>query len=130
MMKSYHSSESPGFERVVVFLAAVAGLLGVIASAGATHATGGGSLEVSANFLLFHAVALFGLAALGGTGIVHRGSARAACVVILVGMTLFCGDLALRALAGIRIAFFVAPMGGILLMLGWAIAAFSAIRRP
>ncbi|HSP26529.1 MAG TPA: DUF423 domain-containing protein [Saliniramus sp.] len=130
MMTSYHSSESPGFERIVVFLAAIAGLLGVIASAGATHATGGGSLQVSANFLLFHAAVLFGLAALGGTGIVHRGAARAACVVILVGMTLFCGDLALRALAGIRIAAFVAPVGGLLLMLGWVIAAFSAIRRP
>jgi uncharacterized membrane protein YgdD (TMEM256/DUF423 family) len=45
-------------------------------------------------------------------------------------MTLFCGALALRALAGIRIAFFVAPLGGILLMLGWAIAAFSALKRP
>ena len=130
MTQTYHSGEGPGFERIVVFLAAAAGLLGVVASAGATHVTGGGSLGVAANFLLFHAVALFGLAALGGTGIVHRATARAACVVLLVGMTLFCGDLALRALAGIRIAAFVAPVGGLLLMLGWAIAAFSAIRRP
>jgi uncharacterized membrane protein YgdD (TMEM256/DUF423 family) len=129
-VKTYHSGESPRFERVIVFFAAVAGLLGVVASAGATHVTGGGSLGIAANFLLFHAAALFGLAALGGTGIVHRGAARAASIVLLVGMSLFCGDLALRALAGIRIAAFVAPAGGIFLMLGWAIAAFSAIRRP
>lgn len=129
-MIATHVSKSPGFERAVVCLAAVAGLLGVIASAGATHATGGGSLQVSADFLLFHAAALFGLAALGATGVTHRGMTRAACVVILIGVTLFCGDLALRALAGISVAFFIAPLGGVLLMLGWAIAAFSAIKRP
>ena len=129
MIRSFHSGESPGFERTVVFLASLAGLLGVLASAGATHATGGGSLAISANFLLFHAVALLGLAALGGTGVAHRGLARAACTVILAGMILFCGDLALRALAGVTLAFFIAPIGGVLLMLGWALAAISALKR-
>jgi uncharacterized membrane protein YgdD (TMEM256/DUF423 family) len=117
------------FERIIVALAALAGLLGVAAAAAAAHVTGGGSLAIASQFLLFHAAALFGLAALGGAGLVHRRLARLAAALLLAGTALFCGDLALRALAGMRLAPFVAPAGGFLLMLGWAAAGIAALRR-
>ncbi len=116
-------------ERIIVAAAALCGLLGVAASAAAAHVTGGGSLGTAADFLLFHAAALFGLAALSGAALVDRGIARIAALVMLIGITLFCGDLALRALAGMRIAAFVAPAGGVALMLGWGLAGISALRR-
>jgi uncharacterized membrane protein YgdD (TMEM256/DUF423 family) len=117
------------FERVVVALAGLAGLLGVAAAAAASHVTGGGSLAIASNFLLFHAAALFGLVALSGAGVVAPRPARIAAALLLAGTILFCGDLALRALAGMRLAPFVAPAGGILMMLGWAAAALSALKR-
>ena len=42
----------------------------------------------------------------------------------------FVGATVLAFVVGLYMTFFVAPAGGILLMLGWAIAAFSAIKRP
>ncbi|MBM6596222.1 DUF423 domain-containing protein [Microvirga pudoricolor] len=117
-------------ERLLIVLAALAGLLGVALSAAAAHVTGGGSLQTAAQFLLFHAPALLALVALGRSGAVSPKLARLAGYVLVVGLVLFCGDLTRRALAGEALAPMAAPTGGVMLMIGWVLAGVSALMRP
>lgn len=75
-------------DRLLIVLAGLSGLAGVALSAAGAHATGGSNLEIAGRFLLIHAAALVGLAALAGTGFVHPGVARAGGWAILVGVAL------------------------------------------
>lgn len=114
-------------DRLIVALAALAGGLGVVASAAAAHGTGSDSLKTAAQFLLFHAPAILALAALGGTGLTRALPTRLAAVLLLVGLALFSGDLALRALYTRPLFPMAAPIGGTALMLGWLAAVIAAL---
>lgn len=117
--------------RLFTLFAGLAGLCGIMLAAASTHVLGGDNAMIAANFLLFHAIALIGLAALITHGVaIHATTARIAGYVLIIGAVLFCGDLALRAIYAIRIAPFVAPAGGITLMAGWVLVAIAALRRP
>lgn len=117
--------------RLFTLFAGIAGFCGIVLAAMSTHVLGSENAMIAANFLLFHAVALIGLAALIAHGVaIHLATARLAGYALVIGATLFCGDLALRAIYGIRLAPFIAPAGGIILMAGWALVAISALRRP
>lgn len=119
-------------DRALIALAALAGGLGVAASAAAAHIAGADSLKTAAQFLLFHAPAILALAGLGAAGLTHPITTRIAAWALLLGLALFSGDLALRALAGQPLFPMAAPTGGFLLMGGWllaAIAAFVPVRR-
>jgi uncharacterized membrane protein YgdD (TMEM256/DUF423 family) len=117
-------------DRVLLALGALAGIFGVALSAAAAHVTGSGSLQTAAQFLLFHAPALLALVALISSGAIGPRLARLAGYVMVVGLILFCGDLSRRALAGVALAPMAAPTGGVLLMVGWALAAIAAFVRP
>lgn len=120
-------------DRILLALGALAGLLGVAASAGAAHIAGADGLKTAAQFLLFHAPAIVGLAALAATGATHRLVTRLAAAALVAGLALFSGDLALRALHGTPLFPMAAPIGGFALMGGWlliAVAAFLPRRRP
>jgi uncharacterized membrane protein YgdD (TMEM256/DUF423 family) len=108
-----------GVDRILLALGALAGLLGVAASAAAAHVSGADSLKTAAQFLLFHAPAILALAALSATGTTHRLVTRIAAGVLVVGLALFSGDLALRALHGTPMFPMAAPTGGMVLMAGW-----------
>ncbi|WP_112662845.1 DUF423 domain-containing protein [Microvirga flavescens] len=112
-------------DRLLLALAALAGVLGVGLSAAAAHVTGGGSLQIAAQFLLFHAPALLALVALVKADAVSPRLARLAGFVLVLGLALFSGDLARRALAGEALAPMAAPTGGVLLMVGWALLGLS-----
>ena len=116
-------------DRVLLVLGGLTGLLGVVASAAAAHAGGADSLKTAAQFLLFHAPAVIGVVALAASGATHRGLTRLAAAALLVGVALFCGDLALRALAATPLFPMAAPAGGIVLMLGWLLVAATAFVR-
>ncbi|MCJ2110568.1 DUF423 domain-containing protein [Methylobacterium sp. E-025] len=119
-------------DRALVALACLAGGLGVAASAAAAHIPGADSLKTAAQFLLFHAPAILALAGLAAAGLTHAIATRIAAWALVLGLALFSGDLALRALAGQPLFPMAAPSGGILLMAGWtlgAIAAFIPARR-
>jgi uncharacterized membrane protein YgdD (TMEM256/DUF423 family) len=116
-----------GPERILVALGAVAGCLGVALSAAAAHVTGGGTLETSARFLLAHAPALIGVAAIAAAGLGHRTVALASGTLLALGLALFSGDLAWRAFGGSSLFPMAAPAGGIILMGGWALAAAAAV---
>ncbi|SCZ09358.1 DUF423 domain-containing protein [Microvirga guangxiensis] len=113
---------------LLIALAGLSGALGVGLSAAAAHITGG-NLTTAAQFLLFHAPGLLALAALIAAGAVHPALAQTAGYVLILGLVLFCGDLSRRAFAGVALFPRAAPMGGILLMLGWVLVAVSALLR-
>ncbi|MDR7036876.1 uncharacterized membrane protein YgdD (TMEM256/DUF423 family) [Methylobacterium sp. BE186] len=115
-------------DRLLLALGASAGLLGVVGSAAAAHRpTEGDSLRIAAQFLLFHAPAILAIVGLGRAGLMGPLVARAAAAILLLGLALFCGDLALRALAQVPLFPKAAPSGGILLMLGWLLAALAPL---
>ena len=119
-------------DRALVALACLAGGLGVAASAAAAHIPGADSLKTAAQFLLFHAPAILALAGLAAAGATHAVATRIAAFALVLGLALFSGDMAIRALAQRPLFPMAAPSGGILLMLGWAsaaVAAFLPVRR-
>ncbi len=115
-----------GLDRLLAALAAVAGGLGVAASAAAAHTSGGDTLKTAAQFLLFHAPAILALVALGAAGATRPLLTRLAAGALVLGLALFSGDLALRALRSVPLFPMAAPTGGFLLMGGWLLAAVSA----
>lgn len=114
-------------DRILLAFGGLAGLLGVAASAAAAHLGGADGLKTAAQFLLFHAPAILGLVALAATGTTHRALTRIAATALVVGLALFSGDLALRALHGTPLFGMAAPSGGIVLMAGWLLAAISGL---
>ena len=114
-------------DRLLVALGGLAGCLGVALAAMAAHVTGGGNLETASRFLLLHAPALLALGALTGARLVHPGLGRIAGAVMVLGLVLFCGDLAVRALWNVAPVRLAAPIGGVLLMVAWLGAAAAAL---
>ena len=117
-------------DRVIAALSCLAGLLGVAASAAAAHIAGADSLKTAAQFLLFHAPAILAVAGLSAAHVVRPVLARIATGLLLVGLGLFCGDLALRVLAGHPLFPMAAPSGGFALMGGWLVAAVAVLTPP
>jgi uncharacterized membrane protein YgdD (TMEM256/DUF423 family) len=110
--------------------AAAAGLTGaggIILAAAAAHGVPDPRLQTAANFLILHAaatLAVCGLAvAVPRRGIWFLGAAG----LFLSGSLLFGGDLSTRALAGTRLFPMAAPLGGTLLILGWAMVTLAAL---
>lgn len=110
--------------RLLAFAGGLCGVVGVALSALAAH-RGGAFIGTAANFLLFHASALFAVGLAGQ----NRGL-RLGGFVLAVGLVLFCGDLLARDLLGGRLFPFAAPVGGTLLIAGWLVVAISALIRP
>lgn len=119
-----------GPERALVGLAAIAGAVGVALAAAAAHVAAGPTLETSARFLLFHAPVLLALSAIIRQGLVHRRAGLAAGAALAVGLTLFSGDLAWRALLGSVPVPMAAPTGGTVLIGGWALLLAATVAAP
>jgi len=82
--------------------------------------------ETASRYALAHALALIvtGLVArLPGTG---AGLAAAATGCLLVGTLVFSGFLAALAVTGFRILGAIVPIGGVLMIAGWALLAVAA----
>jgi uncharacterized membrane protein YgdD (TMEM256/DUF423 family) len=122
----------PAASRLLLFLAGLAGAAGVALAAAAAH-LGGAGLETAATFLMLHAAALVGIAALSGRSDSPMGvGARVALgggFLMLFGLVLFCGDLAARAFLDDRLFPMAAPIGGTLLIASWLVIALSALPR-
>jgi uncharacterized membrane protein YgdD (TMEM256/DUF423 family) len=116
-------------ERIIAAAAGLAGLSGVALAAMAAHGPGGPSLDVAARFLLVHAAALLGVAALSGTVLSSRLAGLAA-LLLAIGLVLFCGDLVRRATAGTGLFPMAAPAGGFALMAGWLVVVGAAVAGP
>lgn len=118
-------------QRLWIGLGAVAGFCAVVMAALAAHALPG-RLDPAALVMVHSALRMQGwhaLALLGcGLWAVRGGRlADGAGAAFVAGMLLFCGAVYAQALAGLHLGL-VAPAGGLLLMLGWALLAASALR--
>jgi uncharacterized membrane protein YgdD (TMEM256/DUF423 family) len=104
----------------VAALSGLAGALSVVLAAVAAHGSAGPMLENGSRFLMLHAIAALGVAALAGGLPRRRGLLLVAAWLLLAGGFVFCADLAARSLAGSRLFPMAAPLGGTLVILGWA----------
>lgn len=111
----------------VTALAGLAGGTGVVLAGVAAHGASDPMLETGARLLLVHAVAALGVAALANSLPRRRGFFLGAAFLLLGGGFLFCADLAARALGGSRLFPMAAPIGGTLLILGWAWLSLASL---
>jgi uncharacterized membrane protein YgdD (TMEM256/DUF423 family) len=99
--------------------AALLGAAGVGLGAVSAHLVGSGQLAVASSFLLFHAPVIVVL------GAPPRRSRllKFAQLALLIGAVLFSGTLTFDSLLGWQLSPSPAPLGGVLLILGWLLAA-------
>ncbi|MBI1372657.1 MAG: DUF423 domain-containing protein [Phycisphaera sp.] len=112
--------------RRFVILAGILGCTGVIAGAFGAHGLEGRldahMLDVwntGARYQIYHAIAL-----LGAAWVCERFPGRAATVagwLFVVGVVIFSGSLYALALSGIKWLGAVTPLGGLALIVGWAL---------
>ncbi len=114
--------------RLWIVLGAAAGLTGVAMAALTAHAMSDDAARQIAHsaveMQMWHALALV------GTGLwAPRGGRLCdiAGAAFVLGLLAFCGEVYSHAFNGFHIPH-LAPTGGVLLMIGWAVLAVSAIR--
>ncbi len=112
---------------IVAAFAGLAGACGIALAAIGAHVAASPLLTTAADFLLIHAAATLALAALALASPRRRGWFLCAAALFILGVSLFCGDLSVRALTGQRLFPMAAPTGGTVLILGWALVAVAAV---
>ncbi len=114
--------------RLLPTLVALSGLTAVAAGAFGAHAAAGaearGWLQTGGHYQLVHAVAALACCALEAR---LGGRVRIAAWLFLAGGLVFGGSLYLMAVGGPRVLGAVTPVGGLLLMAGWAALAWAAL---
>jgi uncharacterized membrane protein YgdD (TMEM256/DUF423 family) len=113
--------------RIWMVLASLSGLTAVAAGAFGAHGVGElqakAWLQTGAQYQMVHALAVFVCVMLWRLG---AGSAQIAAWLFLSGALVFSGSLYLMALGAPRTWGAVTPIGGVLLILGWAVLAWTA----
>lgn len=109
------------FQRITLCFAGLAGAWGVGAAALSAH--GGYKMGAVALVALTHAVLLVTL----GLAAPKTGIFKFATILVMAGMVLFCGDLALRAMTGSSLVGLAAPTGAIAMMVGWLTLVVAAM---
>ena len=112
--------------RILIVLAAIMGADGVMLAAASAHGADATRLASASSMLLFHASAVLGAVALAERAIVHGRIGTAAAFGLVVGASLFAGDLTLRHYAGHGLFPMAAPTGGTLLIMSWLALAVAA----
>lgn len=105
--------------RLHLTIACLLGAFGIALLAAATHVSGIKTTEIAGQMLLFHAPAVIAATAARKAGLLHDATARVALTVLIVGLVLFSGDLALRGLSGARLFAMASPLGGTAMMGAW-----------
>jgi uncharacterized membrane protein YgdD (TMEM256/DUF423 family) len=107
--------------------AGLAGAAGVALAAAGAHGTALSALTPAAQLLLMHAAAALGIAAVAIRA-EHPVGFLLAALILLVGASLFSGDIAVRTLWGARLFPMAAPVGGSIMILGWLLLAAAGVR--
>jgi len=118
---------SPLYLRVSALVGFLAILLGASGAHGPVHekliATGElAHWDTAVQYHLPHAVLLLVLALFAS----DKGAAKWAWRMILAGIVLFSGSLYVLAFTGVKWLGAITPLGGLSLMVGWLLLAFSA----
>ncbi len=112
---------------LIAAVAAVQGAAGVALAATAAHLDASPFLVTASQFLMIHAAAGLGLAALARTTPRREANWLAAIALALqAGVTLFAADLAARVFLTAKLFPFAAPIGGGLTILSWCALALWA----
>jgi uncharacterized membrane protein YgdD (TMEM256/DUF423 family) len=85
--------------------------------------------ETGARYQMYHALALFAVAAAAHAWPGAR-AVRAAGALFVAGTVLFSGSLYALTLTGVRSLGAVTPLGGVAFIAGWACLAWAALRAP
>lgn len=115
--------------RTIAIVAAAGGLVGangVALAAMSAHRVDVPALATAANMMLITAAAVLGLAALAQASDRPRAW-LAAAVLLLIGVTLFAGDISARSLMGGRLFPMAAPLGGSTMIAGWLAAGVAGL---
>jgi uncharacterized membrane protein YgdD (TMEM256/DUF423 family) len=114
-------------------IAAVNGLISVAAGAFGAHGLrdklSARHLEVfetAARYQMYHAVALLAVAWLLSRA--ATGTSQASGWCFLIGIIIFSGSLYALALTGIDKLGMITPIGGLAMMIGWALLAWAGIK--
>ena len=102
------------------FLGVAAGAFGAHGLQGSVSAERLAVFETAARYHLFHALAILAAHGLGATS---------SGIAFLAGTIVFSGSLYLLVLTDRSWLGAVTPVGGVLLLVGWALLAFAAARR-
>ena len=114
--------------RALVAAAGFLGFAGVATGAAGTHAGGGDLARLASFFLLIHSAAICGIVGLSevlGVRLIYLLAASA----LAVGVVMFSADLAVLAFAGASPLRILAPVGGLLMLSGWALLAVAPLLR-
>ena len=106
--------------------AGLAGAAGVALAAAGAHGPAMSALTPAAQLLLIHAAAAAALAA-AAMRASHPGGFLLAALVLLLGASLFAGDIAARTFWGSRLFPMAAPLGGSTMILGWLVLAGAGV---
>jgi uncharacterized membrane protein YgdD (TMEM256/DUF423 family) len=80
--------------------------------------------------VFYHVVHALGLLAIGialAAGAAARSTAMLAGWLLLAGIIIFCGSLYALALSGVRRLGAITPLGGVALVAGWFVFAYSLV---
>jgi uncharacterized membrane protein YgdD (TMEM256/DUF423 family) len=110
----------------LIVYAGLAGAAGVALAAAGAHGTALSALTPPAYFLLMHAAAATAIVAVA-TRAVHPVAFLLAALILLVGVSLFSGDIAMRTFWGHRLFPMAAPTGGSTMILGWLVLTGAGI---
>jgi uncharacterized membrane protein YgdD (TMEM256/DUF423 family) len=115
--------------RVWLTLASLWGLIAVAAGAFGAHGVADPKakawLETGGHYQMIHALAVF--ACYVAWRLLQSPAAAIAAWLFLIGALLFSGSLYLMAFGGPRALGAVTPIGGVLLLAGWAVLAWSCL---
>jgi uncharacterized membrane protein YgdD (TMEM256/DUF423 family) len=106
--------------------AGLAGAAGVTLAAAGAHGAALSALTPAAQFLIMHAAAALAIVAVA-LRTSHPAAFLVAAFVLLVGVTLFSGDIAARTFWGSRLFPMAAPTGGATMIVGWLILAAAGL---
>ncbi|MBD3769800.1 MAG: DUF423 domain-containing protein [Rhodobacterales bacterium] len=112
------------FAALVGFLAVALGAFGAHALDGKLTAEGTDWWHTATLYALPHAAAVLAIALSG-----HRGLVRTAGWLIGIGACIFAGTLYAMALGAPRWFGAITPLGGVLMLAGWALTAIGALRK-
>jgi uncharacterized membrane protein YgdD (TMEM256/DUF423 family) len=118
--------ETPRADLGLAVAASLMGAAGVALAAVAAHRLPTPALASAAQMLMVHAVAVLAVSAWAVRSVHAAGWWRVAARVMLLGVALFAGDVALRAFEAGQLFAKAAPIGGSLTILSWLLVAVAA----
>jgi uncharacterized membrane protein YgdD (TMEM256/DUF423 family) len=120
-----------------LFAAAILGLFSVALGGFGAHAlkdtlTANGrvdTFELAVKYQFYHTLALLAFGLLMSK--IPGSALMLASLLITIGVVLFSGSLYLLSLTALRFVVFITPLGGVIMLAGWATAAYAIItKRP